>query len=513
VLTASALIRKGYFPKELPPCFTTADIADLFDVAGQSWHLDKSPTECARHNLARLGGTRRPLSIPNPRSYVRLSLTLQTHWNLIDAHLRSEKLAISRPVVTRTAERAVRPEFQQTVETLRARQWRGQRFVLQADVSQCYASLYTHAISWALHSKVYAKKNRGSTDGDEIDRAMRACTSGQTVGIPVGPDASYIVAEMVLTSVDALFKSQIPSLRGFRYLDDYEAAFATRSEAEQAQASLEGALGDFELALNPFKTRVLELPQPYKATWKKDLAAFPIRDDTPRKRLNDIVSLFSKAAEVASEFLGALTYVLRMSIAIEVDETSWPTFQSLVWNAVSVEPTTMSLALDLLMAKSEEAELPVDKAPATEVLEALINRHAPVRNASEVAWALWAAIVLEVDLTEDSARAIGKMDDDFVALVALDARARGRFPSGGIDTALWETILGGDALTGAHWLLAYEGALKQWLPVAEQVVKSDPFFGLLRSRGVRFYDVDPDRAPFTGPSAPPPGAPFPDSYA
>jgi hypothetical protein len=507
------MLRKGYVPKELPPCFTTADLAELFDAEGQSWKLETKPTECARHNLARLGGTRRPLSVPNPRSYVWLSQALEAHWDLIDSHLKSEKLAISRPVVTRTAERAVRPAFQQTSETIRARHWRGQRFVLQADVSQCYASLYTHAIPWALHTKPYAKKNRNKTDGDRIDVAVRACTSGQTVGIPIGPDASFVVAEIILTSVDARFTSQVHKLRGFRYLDDYEGAFATRSEAEEAQAVLEGALGYFELALNPFKTRVLELPQPFKATWKKELASFPIRDDTSRKRLNDLVSLFSRAAEIASEFLGALTYVMRMSIPIEVDALAWPTFQSLIWNAVSVEPTTMALALDLLETKSEQLELPIDKAAAAEVLEALVRRNAPVRNASEVAWALWAAITLEVDLSRDAAREISMLEDDFVALLALDAQSRGRFPSGGIDTALWETMLDGDALAGAHWLLAYEGVTKEWLPAAETAVRQDSFFSLLNQRGVRFYDLDPQREPFTGAAAPSPGAPIPDSYA
>lgn len=514
MLTASALLRKGYFPKELPPCFTTSELADWFDSEGQSAKgRDKDPTECVRHNLARPGGTRRPLSVPNPRTYIELSQVLQTLWDLVDAHLQSQKLAISRPAVTEAAERAVQPKFQQTAETLRARQWRGQRFVLQADVSQCYASLYTHAIPWALHGKAHAKRHQNKTDGDKIDRAVRRCTSGQTVGIPIGPDASFVIAEIVLTSVDGRFRRQVPKLRGFRYLDDYEAAFSSRSEAEQAQSSLEGALADFELALNPFKTRVLELPQPYKPTWKKDLAAFPIRDETSRKRLNDIIALYSKAAEVASEFLGALTYVLRRSIELEVDDLAWPTFQSLVWNAVSVEPTTMPLALDLLRVKAEEVEDTVDPAPAAEVLEMLIARHAPVRNASEVAWALWAAIELDVDLSQDVAVAISDMDDDFVALLALDAQARGRLPAAGLDTARWEALLDGDALSGGHWLLAYEGVIKGWLPAAEDAVRSDPFFNRLLQRGVGFYDPDPQRDPFTGPAAPPPGAPLPDWYA
>jgi hypothetical protein len=89
--------------------------------------------------------------------------------------------------------------------------------------------LYTHAIPWALHTKPVAKANRNKTDGDKIDKAVRNCSSGQTVGIPIGPDTSFVVAEIVLAAVDGLLRTKLPALRGFRYLDDYEAAFETRA--------------------------------------------------------------------------------------------------------------------------------------------------------------------------------------------------------------------------------------------------------------------------------------------
>src|SRR5207248_321442 len=98
-----------------------------------------------------------------------------------------------------------------------------------------YPSLYTHAIPWALHTKPVAKANKGKTDGDKIDKAVRDCSSGQTIGIPIGPDTSFVVAEIVLTAVDAAIRTKLPLFRGFRYLDDYEAAFVSRAEAEEAQ--------------------------------------------------------------------------------------------------------------------------------------------------------------------------------------------------------------------------------------------------------------------------------------
>lgn len=154
---------------------------------------------------------------------------------------------------------------------------------------------------------------------------------------------------------------------------------------------------------------------------------------------------------------GALTYALRKSSEIPVDDKSWPTFQALVWNAVSVEPTTMAVALDLLDIKGQEANSVIDKLGAAEVIESLIGRNAPLRNASEVAWALWAAIQFEVQLSRDAAALVTAMEHDFVALLALDANSRGRFPARALDTTPWETLIDYDeVLHGAHWLLAYE---------------------------------------------------------
>jgi hypothetical protein len=205
-LEPDTLVRKGYLPRELPPTFTTGQFADLFKAGAVEG--DAKWTECARHNLARVGGFRRPLKVPNPRSMAHIASVLAAHWELVAQHVNTNTFSISRPVLTRTAERAIRPKYRLgEAPKLRARYWRGQRFVLYTDVGQFYSSLYTHSIPWALHTKEHAKANINKTDGDKIDAALRAASGGQTVGIPIGPDSSFVVAEVVLTAVDAALRA------------------------------------------------------------------------------------------------------------------------------------------------------------------------------------------------------------------------------------------------------------------------------------------------------------------
>lgn len=513
MLTASALVGKGYLPKELPPAFGSASLAATLPSLEASGGINTGPTECVHHNLARVGGTRRPLRVPNPRSFILLAQELQRQWAVIDQHLKTSELAISRPVVTRTHERAVRPQFHVGQRPhRRATAWPGQRYVLRTDVSQFYSSLYTHSIPWALHTRRIAKAQKNKTNGDRIDRAIRECASGQTAGIPIGPDTSLVVAEIVLTAVDNEFQKLVSSYRGFRYLDDYELAFESQGQAETALALLEASLTQFELVPNPYKTEIVELPQSFKDNWTTELATLPMRTESPAKTGNDLIALFSRAAELSAVYPGSLSYALTKCRNVPITRGNWPLFQSLIWTAVSAEPTAMARGLDLLDVKAQEANSTVSKEPAAEVLEALIRRHAPIRNASEVAWAIWAALTLGIDLSAEAAKDICGVEDDFVALLALDASARGCFAGGAVDVTFWESLVADeDALEGDHWLLAYEGVARGWMPTASSSLASDGFFASMRQTGVHFYEPNPSRQPFTGPAAPLPGGL--DSYA
>lgn len=421
---------------------------------------------------------------------------------------------MSRPVVTEHLERAVRPHFRLgELERLRPGDWRGQKFVLRTDISQFYPSLYTHSIPWALEGKAVAKRNRGKTRSDRLDKALREATDGQTIGVPIGPDTSFLAAEIVLTAVDKILATKMPR-RGHRYIDDYELAFATRSEAEEAQAVFEEVLAEFELAINLTKTEILQLPQPYLERWTHELSTFQIRDIGVAQTITDLIALFSRASEIAPMRSGALKYALLCCRDIEVDDQEvWSALQSLVWSAVSAEPTTMATALDLLAMKAEEGGFEVDKEAAAEVIEALIRAHSPIQNASEVAWGVWAAIALEIEMTSEAAVSISTMADDFVALLALDASERGLFGDHELDKSQWESLTDfDDVLNGPHWLLAYEGGLRKWIEAPVPRITADDHFKVLKKRGIHFYDEDPSRNPFTGPAGPLPGGLVPDEY-
>ena len=174
----------------------------------------------------------------------------------------------------------------------------------------------------------------------------------------------------------------------------------------------------------------------------------------------------------------------------------------------------MATALDVLAEKVRETGFNVDIGAARETIESLILTNSPIRNASEVAWGLWAAIALGIELGDDVAEQVSVVEDDLVALLALHVDDLGLFSSNALDRSVWEAAAAeSDALSGPHWLLAYEGVVQSWLGVSRKNIRQDSFFKVLSARRVRFYDTDPARSPFTGPAGPLPGGLVPEDYA
>jgi hypothetical protein len=520
--TLQSLLEKGYFPRELPPPFSTTGFASYSAVFGSSWPKGKW-TRCCGHNLARPGGLRRPLEIPNPISYLALAEILASNWTQLRQHAWKVRLSASRPHVMKKSTRAVVPRYRYAeLPRLRALRRRGNRYLLHTDISQFYPTLYTHTVPWALHTKAICKAALATAHkgkhllGNQIDGALQAMNEGQTHGIPIGPDTSLIVAEVLLTAVDETILLRHPTLiHGFRYIDDYELSFAKLSDAEQVLTELQGILAQYELTLNPRKTKVDELPKGIIDSWAVELGRFPVRGPgNPVGQRNDLLALFSRAFEVASGRVEepVLRYAIARVRSINVSPNGWRAFQNCILSAAGAEPSAMAAALGTLHEVAALGGHSVSKSPLAEIFENVIARHAPRGQGSEVAWVLWGALAWSIPLSPAAAQAVGAMDDDIVALLALDADARGLFPPGALGKQSWVTMLNqAGALHREHWLLAYEANRQNWL--ACPAIASDPVFSAMNGAAISFYDPSQNVPQFPLGARGLPGGTLPDHYA
>lgn len=134
-------------------------------------------------------------------------------------------------------------------------------YVLHADITDCYASVYTHSIAWAVHGKPTAKANRQdlSLIGNAIDGRIQDMQHGQTNGIPQGSVLLDLIAELVLGYADlelsqGLANANITDFRILRYRDDYRIFVNNPQAGELILKKLTEVLISLGLKLNVSKT-------------------------------------------------------------------------------------------------------------------------------------------------------------------------------------------------------------------------------------------------------------------
>jgi Reverse transcriptase (RNA-dependent DNA polymerase) len=168
------------------------------------------------------------------------------------------------------------------------------------------------------------------------------------MGIPVGPDLSLLIAEMLLSAVDLeLVKST--SVRGLRYIDDYELTFNTLAEAERVQGVLQALLSEYELALNAAKTTIYSLPLQLQEPWISELGHFALRT-REKAQHTDLLRYFDRAFELARNYPseGVLKYAVGKAANLDVHQGNRILFQDLLLQCASVEPGCLPMILRVL---------------------------------------------------------------------------------------------------------------------------------------------------------------------
>lgn len=129
------------------------------------------------------------------------------------------------------------------------------------DITNCYPSIYTHAISWAMHGKEKAKEivNDYGYIGNLIDLDIEQMRYGQTNGIPQGSALMDFIAEIVLGYCDEELTKKLESLnitdyKILRYRDDYRVFSNSSSDLELILKSIAEVLASMNFKLNTSKT-------------------------------------------------------------------------------------------------------------------------------------------------------------------------------------------------------------------------------------------------------------------
>lgn len=227
----------------------------------------------------------RPFQLINPVLYVALvhEITTEDNWKLIcnrfSQFSANEKIRCKSIPIVSQAEESDKAEqvsyWWNEVEQKSIEIALDFDYLIQTDITDCYGSIYTHSIAWALHTKVVAKSKRNDSSliGNQIDKHIQNMQYSQTNGIPQGSALMDFIAEMVLGYMDLELSEKIDDFGIddyliLRYRDDYRIFCNNPCDGECIVKLLTEVAISMGLKLNPAKTKASD--DVVKASIKSD---------------------------------------------------------------------------------------------------------------------------------------------------------------------------------------------------------------------------------------------------
>lgn len=325
------LVDYGLFCEKLPPCFTSESLSQHVDEDMQGLleepeekklrkTLDQTSHDYIRYEALRDINVPRHLGIPHPESYIVQALALKKCWPELKQHFAKPAVRFSR-IFARDVDgfRIFKMNYKGAerfaVEEADVEMQMGAQFVVKADISKCFPSIYTHSIPWALGDRGLGKTDRSLLrPGNLIDKCTQITRDSQTNGLLIGPHASNIVSELILTKVDhGIQKAGYEKV--IRHIDDYEFWADDYAQAEAFLNLLGRLLREFELSLNEKKTRIIPAAESVDWHWRHDLNHFQFKEDTDKEvRYSDVRAFLDLAVSLARETgtSAVINYALQM---------------------------------------------------------------------------------------------------------------------------------------------------------------------------------------------------------
>jgi Reverse transcriptase (RNA-dependent DNA polymerase) len=309
------LVRTAYFPRELPPSFTTKHFSEYCAknfavIASSAKDLAGLNTTYDTFTAPRNRNTRRNFAIVHPLGQLAVSIIITQNKSQIAKMISADAASFYRVTEDKTKQLAF--------EGLDFQGWKEDKnkllseypVVLKADISRFFYTLYTHSIPWAIFGKEKAKKLYFAKDkkflahwSNQLDKALQSCQSRETFGIPVGPDTSRIIAELLLSGItkELGFPQTSLSLQSLRLVDDILIGYDNVDDAKRLLLEMRAKFWAYNLQLNDTKTMIVDSRTEFAENWEHEFDTLQIRRKDALRQSKDINRLLDYALSLSAK--------------------------------------------------------------------------------------------------------------------------------------------------------------------------------------------------------------------
>lgn len=495
------LLSHGYFAPELPPCFISNDLAkyrkSILDRIEALPPVNGKPafhryiSEPSWFYFPRFGKNDRRHGVPNPLAYLLISRAIAENYVKMRTAAKNSQISSSPPIFDWNGPRAlIRPSIDLRDDFRVDLSSRREEFV-SADIRAFFHSIYTHAIPWAVHGKAFAKLNRSTQHfGNLIDLLCRNAQDGQTIGLPVGPDCSRLIAEVIASAIDAALRAKvgIGPQDASRYIDDYTISSGANHSGNDLIAALRQVAAEYELELNNDKTAIQPTSTRHDNGWKQE-----VRSCVPRGNCgnDEFQHFFYRIGQMcdAHPDTNVEKYAFQNARTAFIRATGWDKIQGHLIAAYRRNSSLVAFLVEITILRQVERN-DVELIKLTEFLEHRLPVLARENRTGEIIWFLFLATRLQITLSARCVEPLTEIDNSMVALLTAWCFDRDLI-RGTIDFTRWNRSLSADGLRSGMWLYAYESVGLGINPIPSTAfIEADPYFATLHAKKVRFLSID-----------------------
>jgi len=285
------------------------------------------------------------------------------------------------------------------VEQLQLDKQFGKKYLVHADISSCFPSIYTHSISWALVGKKIAKNNQFNQRiwYNKIDKACQNLQDGETRGIPIGLDTSTILFEIILSKIDQALKNY----DYIRFIDDYACSCETKEVAEKFIRDLSKNLEEYKLYLNIKKTKILEYPKAINEDWVRRLRIAIEWESIGKKEKDSVIGFLDLASELFEKNPDESSIRYAAQVLKKKNYKDYPTYKLVLRYFLNlsflfpyiIDTCDFLIGRGLIIFKNQKTEI---KIIVQEAFEKVLREHSKYRRSDAITWCLYLAIEYEL---------------------------------------------------------------------------------------------------------------------
>jgi len=487
-------LEKGYFFKELPPCFNCDLLSQKYMlIYDENDYKNFISSKGIKISYPKNIYSRRILTVPNPLHYLKLIKIISENWQEIATKIGSNK-SICKLTFDKFNSRAINRENISSIDIkIKSLEYSYDLlFEAKIDISKFYDSIYTHIIPWCLESKEQVKndlKNRIKRNslGNNLDKAIRNLQDLQTIGIPTGPDSSEVISEIILTKIDEEILLFDKNINYFRYKDDIFIFASSKDEILQKIKSFRKILHKYELSLNDSKTIIKEYPYRFQINWINKVSQKNINFSS----IEEIIEYFDFLGEEYLKEKDENIYVLgiqniRKSLSNNLLSLSMKeVLTNLLLKTTILIPriikeTVLILKYIGIINMKEKIESFFNK---------IIQENIDLGQDFELIWALWGVRELDLKINKDNIEKVFKYGDSFSSILSIDLYLKDKISfSKNNEISIIEKRVNHTDFWKEDWLLIYECYFNNW--ISQSFIQVNSFMTKLFSNKINFFNSE-----------------------